>query len=532
MRKSYPQFLLIAFFFMSTGVNYSQSFHKTWQLSRDSTGYTEFNRIALLSDHTIAVGGRIMENDHTFPVLMNIDTLGNVNWTKIFRDTSDIVFVSNDTAYFLNYSVTSLSADASGITLAGICDSTALIHISSWAPRLKVSMSYIIKTDLHGNLLWQKRYSLPFQNRSYFENNSVIYFQDNSTGYLISSYSDDDGMYNRYGQLTKLDPSDGSVQFTSLFRENFWGPEMGITSAVYSHGRVIFSFVCRSTPNRGIACLDSNGTMLWSSSLSEPDFFEIPEMKLSKDGNFVYGAINGEFPFSRPYAFKVDLFGNFDWFIDLQLPSYERIFSVETDSNSNFYFSDMNNEIAGVDSTWNGLWRLTSNGSKNFLLWKSDNLYSCGMFDRKAHLVKFPVLPANSCVNYGSTGDATLFSTVTSGVTMRDSLIPSNGFDLGLISVDSLQQGTFLCSLPVGTRELERSDQSIFPNPVDNAINLVSYSDFKSFEVFSLNGINLADRIVIKGDKADVSMLSPGIYLARITLNSGLSISKKFTVQR
>ncbi|HTO35279.1 MAG TPA: T9SS type A sorting domain-containing protein [Flavobacterium sp.] len=75
----------------------------------------------------------------------------------------------------------------------------------------------------------------------------------------------------------------------------------------------------------------------------------------------------------------------------------------------------------------------------------------------------------------------------------------------------------------LSTNHIDKSDIKIYPNPVQDILNIESQETVLSVEVFDL----LGKKILVSKDKTiDVSKLKNGIYLLKINTENGVLTEK------
>jgi hypothetical protein len=70
----------------------------------------------------------------------------------------------------------------------------------------------------------------------------------------------------------------------------------------------------------------------------------------------------------------------------------------------------------------------------------------------------------------------------------------------------------------------------LFPNPVQNQLNIKNSSEIKLVEIYSIDG-KLIKSVTLNGEKIDVSDLSSGFYIAKLVDHSNRSVQQKFVKQ-
>lgn len=95
-------------------------------------------------------------------------------------------------------------------------------------------------------------------------------------------------------------------------------------------------------------------------------------------------------------------------------------------------------------------------------------------------------------------------------------------------------EGVFslICEQPnLGTSNVNASDFSIYPNPVQDVLNFKSQKSIKSVEVYSISGQKVAQYDQPKESKVHLQSLRSGVYMLKVNLDGGevksLKINKK-----
>jgi hypothetical protein len=103
---------------------------------------------------------------------------------------------------------------------------------------------------------------------------------------------------------------------------------------------------------------------------------------------------------------------------------------------------------------------------------------------------------------------------------------------------DSLNLGVTLCESPsdtitilfpaVGIADLTTGSISLYPNPANDLVNIVSTNDIKTIEVLDYIGqtIYKANDVNLKATKLEVSTFTAGVYFVKITTSNGIKTSK------
>jgi hypothetical protein len=81
--------------------------------------------------------------------------------------------------------------------------------------------------------------------------------------------------------------------------------------------------------------------------------------------------------------------------------------------------------------------------------------------------------------------------------------------------------------MPSSTKDLEKIEVRLFPNPATDAITVDSPSSIERYEVYSAAGKLVASRGSIENPTIDISDLPNGIYLFRAFSSNGTT-TKKF----
>lgn len=179
-----------------------------WQKTYGGFAYDMGYSIAATDDGYIVIGDTLSYGHGSYDVyLLKIDKNGNLIWEKTFGGAGDdkgssVVAMSD--GYVITGETSSFSADNS-------------------------TKAYLLKTDLAGNLLWQKT----FGGNLY---NSGAAIKAVSDGYLIggTTMSYGAGIFNIYAVKTDLN---GNLVWQEVFGRGFW--DQGSAIAVVKDGYVI-----------------------------------------------------------------------------------------------------------------------------------------------------------------------------------------------------------------------------------------------------------------------------------------------------
>lgn len=145
---------------------------------------------------------------------------------------------------------------------------------------------------------------------------------------------------------------------------------------------------------------------------------------------------------------------------------------------------------------------------------------------------------SNGVYSYTGTSDASGHVTFMNieGGTYYDYSLKANGY----LNVDLSRQ--WISAAPDNTKELlmeedgatdigdvESNAISIYPNPVDNVINLVSEASITSFELYSLVGNKVMQVLKPNISTIDVSNISAGVYVVIVVDSNGNRETMKIT---
>ncbi len=103
----------------------------------------------------------------------------------------------------------------------------------------------------------------------------------------------------------------------------------------------------------------------------------------------------------------------------------------------------------------------------------------------------------------------------------RDNLAWRSTFSTGRLLLEGYTPPTSVKRI-----DAANSDISIWPNPVNNVLNIQSATSLQSVEVFNLSGQKVLQVNVLNGSSIDVSSLNAGVYLVKVNFadgNSGLT---------
>lgn len=82
-------------------------------------------------------------------------------------------------------------------------------------------------------------------------------------------------------------------------------------------------------------------------------------------------------------------------------------------------------------------------------------------------------------------------------------------------------------NLSLSASEISKSDFKIFPNPAKSVVNInLKNHTNATVQIIDFNGNTISSKVVGASDKIDVASLSPGIYLLKVTTQSGTQTSK------
>ena len=99
-----------------------------------------------------------------------------------------------------------------------------------------------------------------------------------------------------------------------------------------------------------------------------------------------------------------------------------------------------------------------------------------------------------------------------------------SGNDSNFIGIDAVHIGA-----PVGVSELAAADFDFYPNPASTVLNIRTSQRLKSVAAYNVVGQEVTASISVQDNKINMSALTEGVYVFRITLANGLVKTIKVT---
>ncbi|WPR71976.1 T9SS type A sorting domain-containing protein [Flavobacterium sp. NG2] len=97
--------------------------------------------------------------------------------------------------------------------------------------------------------------------------------------------------------------------------------------------------------------------------------------------------------------------------------------------------------------------------------------------------------------------------------------------DAGTILIDEIVF-SYDSTLSTSSFESDSNAVSVYPNPVQNTLNVASGQNVSSVAIYNMLGQNVASQA--GGNEVNVSVLKSGIYVAKVTLENGAVVNERF----
>jgi len=187
------------------------------------------------------------------------------------------------------------------------------------------------------------------------------------------------------------------------------------------------------------------------------------------------------------------------------------------------FFTD---SLVGYLSAKNGIIYKTTNGGNDWITLNSPT---------GANINQIAFI--NDTIGYIACDSAKIFKTLNAGITWFSESSGSSSNILSIYFVDSItayavDANNLLLKNSNALSIIENSSKSFdpliaFPNPVLDKLSII-ISEKATIEIININGLNIKTLIYDKGrNSIDVSDLSSGIYIIKVTTDKGI-VTKKF----
>jgi hypothetical protein len=396
---------------------------------------------------------------------------------------------------------------------------------------------YLVKTTSDGTLQWSKT----FGGTGAEEGRSVQETTDG--GFIITGYTTSLGAGDVY--LVKT-ASDGTLQWTRNYGYllgNDFGQAVKQTN---DGGFIITGFTTRESDSFDVYLVKTafDGTLEWTKTFGDALYDGGYDVQQTDDGGFI---ITGVYENSFPINGGTQL--------------YRDVYLIKTDSNGTLQ--------------WNKTFGNTNDAVGYSVQETNDGGYIIGGERSGAHLLK---TTSDGTLQWsktygnlnGATGKTAAQQTNDGGYIMTGAIINNGSFDVYLIKTDSMGNSgcnetnpttivgsggiqntggvqrtgeavtstiatqsfsggiaTTLC-LTLGVNEItEQQSVSIFPNPTQNILNILTQEIIEEISVYDLLGKKM--NFVQSGTNTiDISSFANGMYIIKVTVENDKIISAKF----
>lgn len=421
-------------------------------------------------------------------ILIKIDSIGNIGWTKtfggpdndyghsVFQDTDNGFIISGETTSFGNFGGTSNYEDF-----------------------------YLIKTDSLGNLLWTK--IIGGTSKDYC--NTVRKTSDGGFFLIGETYSFGAGIYDVY--VTKTD-SIGNVLWSKTYGGSYW--DLGYSGLQTNDGGYLICGTTRSFGSIGDLYLlktDGIGNLLWSKTISVIG---------NSDGTMAWSSDTKCTSIQQTIDGGYIIAGDRD---TMSGPGQD-IFLIKTDSIGNIIKAKIYNNGGG--GSLKKAYSVLQTNDGGFILSGID--YDLGI----TYLIKTDSNCSSGCFEYDvlttTTNPLTIETSQTTldtsgGITNTPVLIMTNGSSLA----------TDMCATVGIDEQNNNSEINIAPNPFNNQ-TIISFNEEQKHSALKITdvlgkevrSINFSGKqlIIEKGE------MQPGIYFVKI-FDGKKIYDKKIVVQ-
>ncbi|MBA5630581.1 SBBP repeat-containing protein [Moheibacter lacus] len=485
--------------------------------------------------------------------IQKLDADGNFLWGKAFGGTS------TDSSY-------SIDIDPSGnVYVTGFFQETVDFDPGVGVSNLSSEGSwdiFILKLDTNGNFLWAKSIGASGQDVGYgikVDNSGSVY----TTGVFYDTVDFDPGtgiaLLSTTGETTantfilKLDSSGNYVWAKSFYGEANWGMSINLDSEenIYTTGMMT-----------GEADFDPGaGTVSLTSVFGYGNYVQ----KMDNSGNFIWAkAFGGAYNYHPPVS-TVDASGNvyttgsFDFPGDYD-PSDE-VFTLTSNGNNDVF-------ILKLDASGNFQWaksfggdcEFCADGGHSVAIDNSGNVYTTGFFSGTSDFD-----PGAGTASYTAVGDRDIFiqklnpagefiwAQAFGGTERETSLgididgennIYTTGYFAGTLDFNPSSETDMHTSVgewdvfvqklsqdSLGIEENEWTYVSIYPNPVQNLLNISMSQTIDSVEIIGMDGrVYFKQNFNANEVQINLSDLPKGVYIARI--QSGKTIEHKKLIKK
>jgi len=226
---------------------------------------------------------------------------------------------------------------------------------------------YLIKTDANGNLIWQKNYGGPEWSPGLDEGWSIA--QTNDGGYIIA------GLTESYGTIGDVYLIKTDVNGNLLWQKNYGGPkwDIGYSLALTSDGGYIIAGKTESYGAGGsdvyLIKTDVNGNLLWQKNYGGPRRDEGRSVAQINDGGYIIvGDTESRLNYFDVYLIKTDANGNMVWQKTYGRSSYDIGWSIAQTSDGGYIIAGDTIDgayLIKTDVNGNLLWQKSYGGPES-----------------------------------------------------------------------------------------------------------------------------------------------------------------------
>jgi hypothetical protein len=289
-----------------------------WNRTYQERAGSEFRNVQRMAEGFLLVGNTFSSSVDEDAWIVRIDDQGSVIWNRTIGGLG------------IN-KIFSAATTPDGFVLVGLTYSSSNADSDGW----------IIKTDINGNLLWNKTVG-GYGNDAF----RSVYMNENHS-YAIAGYTDSNGSGNYDFWLVKI-----SENGTILWSRNYGGGESdkayALTGATDGY---IIAGDTHPTGKTDVDALvmktDLNGRLVWEKAYGGDDFDEANTIIATKNGEYVVAGFTFSFGKGQRdfWIFKIDDSGNIVWSRVHGREAFEEAYAIVEVKDNDYVVSGWTNSI-------------------------------------------------------------------------------------------------------------------------------------------------------------------------------------------
>lgn len=419
------------------------------------------------SDFYILDGVEVKKNKSGDNILLKFDENGNCTWGKNFHH-------NGEEGEFDYTWLTSAKFDGTNFVVSGVYYSAMDSEYFTGLDDVQVPKEYqdaylnyfIAKISPSGQVIWE--------NPIYAEVSGL----GNYTNIELDENNDFYAIYNLQKQIKYRD-----VEYN--LPEN----QTGVLLKFLNNGEL--SYTKNIAESNGYSMIDVFGKDQFNFGFytTSANLLGYPITNTNED-KMVFGTI-GEL--ANNYLSPQD---NYSEVEELEIPNYEN------ENNNSVSFLLINNVAWEIEA------------EEDWISISSVPL-SESVTDRPDYSNRTDMAQTNSSVSGSNDSEINLFAKANYTSTTRTAILTISGNGVAEKKILISQSGV------LGMEPFKKSMLSIYPNPVVNILNIESITEIESVEGFTITGAKIFSEIHPQSSQFDVSSLSSGTYIFRITSKGG-----------